>query len=122
VAEPMYRVIADDLGQQIDSGELRAGEQLKTEVELREEYGRPDAPISRTTIRDAIKLLVARGLVETRAGQGTFVLGRNDPFVSKLTADPAAGGLEDAIYRSVAPATAINLRWKRERSRRQGLR
>ena len=100
MAEPMYRVIADDLGQQIDSGELRAGEQLKTEVELREEYGRPDAPISRTTVRDAIKLLVARGLVETRPGHGTFVRGRTDPFVSKLTADPAAGGLEDEIYRS----------------------
>jgi GntR family transcriptional regulator len=100
MAEPMYRVIASDLRRQIESGELPAGAQLKTEVELREEYGRPDAPISRTTVRDAIKLLVARGLVETRPGKGTFVLGRNDPFVSKLTADPAAGGLEDAIYRS----------------------
>jgi GntR family transcriptional regulator len=100
VSEPMYRVIADDLGRQIESGKLRAGAQLRTEVELREEYGRPGAPISRTTVRDAIKLLVARGLVETRPGQGTFVVGRNDPFVSKLTADPTAGGVEDAIYRS----------------------
>ena len=100
MAEPMYQVIARDLRQQIESGELPGGTQLKTEVELREEYGRPDVPISRTTVRDAIKLLVARGLVETRPGQGTFVLGRNDPFVSRLTADPAAGGLEDAIYRS----------------------
>ncbi len=98
--EPMYRVIADDLRRQIESGDLAAGAQLKTEVEFREEYGRADARISRTTVRDAIKLLVARGLVETRPGQGTFVLGRNDPFVSKLTADPAAGGLEDTIYRS----------------------
>ena len=99
-AEPMYRVIADDLGRQIEAGELRAGVQLKTEVELREEYGRADTRISRTTVRDAIKLLVARGLVETRPGQGTFVLGRNDPFVSKLAVDPAAGGLEDKIYSS----------------------
>ncbi len=98
--EPMYRVIADDLLRQIESGKLRAGAQLRTEVELREEYGRPGTPISRTTVRDAIKLLVARGLVETRPGQGTFVVGRNDPFVSKLTADPTAGGVEDAIYRS----------------------
>ena len=99
-AEPMYRVIADDLRRQIEVGELRAGVQLKTEVELREEYGRADTRISRTTVRDAIKLLVARGLVETRPGQGTFVLGRNDPFVSKLAVDPAAGGLEDKIYSS----------------------
>ena len=100
MAEPMYRVIADDLAQQIESGKLRVGAQVKTEVELREEYGRPDAPISRTTVRDAIKLLVARGLVETRPGHGTFVRGRTEPFVSRLTADPTAGGLEDEIYRS----------------------
>ena len=100
MAEPMYRVIADDLRRQIEAGELRAGVQLKTEVELREEYGRADTRVSRTTVRDAIKLLVARGLVETRPGQGTFVLGRNDPFVSKLAVDPTAGGLEDKIYSS----------------------
>ena len=100
MAEPMYRVIADDLQRQIEAGELRAGVQLKTEVELREEYGRADTRVSRTTVRDAIKLLVARGLVETRPGQGTFVLGRNDPFVSKLAVDPTAGGLEDKIYSS----------------------
>jgi GntR family transcriptional regulator len=99
-AEPMYRVIADDLRRQIESGELPAGEQLKTEVQLREEYGRPGTPISRTTVRDAIKLLVAGGLVETRAGHGTFVLGRTDPFVTKLNADPTAAGVEDEIYRS----------------------
>lgn len=96
----MYRVIADDLRRQIESGTLGAGAQLKTEVELREEYGSAGARISRTTVRDAIKLLVAQGLVETRPGQGTFVRRRADPFVSKLTADPAAGGLEDEIYRS----------------------
>ena len=98
--EPMYQVIADDLRGQIESGELAPGTKLKTEEKLREQYGRPGALISRTTVRDAIKLLVARGMVESRAGQGTFVLGRKDPFVSKLTADPAAGGVEDAIYRS----------------------
>jgi GntR family transcriptional regulator len=98
--EPMYRVIADDLRRKIESGGLPAGTQLRTEVELREEYGGPGTPISRTTVRDAIKLLVAHGLVETRPGRGTFVVSRTDPFVSKLTADPTAGGIEDEIYRS----------------------
>ena len=98
--EPMYRVIADDLRRKIESGKLAAGTQLKTEVELREEYGQAGTLISRTTVRDAIKLLVAGGLVETRAGHGTFVLGRTDPFVTKLNADPTAGGVEDEIYRS----------------------
>ena len=69
MADPMYRQIAEDLRQQIESGELAPGAQLPTELELREQY---DA--SRNTVRDAIKWLITRGLVETRPGQGTFVV------------------------------------------------
>ena len=45
VAEPMSRVIADDLRQQIESGKLPGGTRLKTEVELREQYGQANALI-----------------------------------------------------------------------------
>src|SRR5215471_14253896 len=86
MTEPIYRQIADDLRQQIESGELRPGEQLKTEIELREKYD-----TSRNTIRDAIKLLITRGLIETRPGQGTFVVETIIPFVTTLTGDPGAG-------------------------------
>ena len=99
MVEPMYRVIAADLQWQIESGELAPGAQLKTEVELREDYAK-DRMISRTTVRDAIRLLVARGLVETRAGQGTFVVTKVQPFISKLVADPQAGDTEGAIFKS----------------------
>src|SRR5258707_328118 len=44
--EPMYRLIAEDLRQKIESGELGHGDQLPTELELRDQY---DA--SRNTIR-----------------------------------------------------------------------
>ena len=33
---PMYRQIADDLREQIESGQLEPGQQLRTELELRE--------------------------------------------------------------------------------------
>jgi GntR family transcriptional regulator len=79
----MYRQIADDLRRQIEAGELPPGAQLPTELELREKY---DA--SRNTIRDAIRWLITRGLVETRPGQGTFVIERIVPFVITLTGDP----------------------------------
>ena len=36
--EPIYRSIAEDLRRQIETGELRPGQQLKTEIELREHY------------------------------------------------------------------------------------
>ena len=81
--EPIYRSIAEDLRRQIEAGDLRPGQQLPTEIELREHYN-----ASRNTIRDAIKLLVTRGLIETRPGQGTFVVETIIPFVTILTGDP----------------------------------
>ena len=77
--DPLYRQIAEDLRQQIESGELPPGSQLRTELELREHY---DA--SRNTIRDAVKLLITRGLVATRPGQGTFVVDKIEPFTITL--------------------------------------
>lgn len=80
MAAPMYRQIADDLRRRIELGELAPGSQLATEIELRETYN-----ASRNTVRDAIKVLTTRGLVETRPGQGTFVVERISPFVTTLT-------------------------------------
>jgi GntR family transcriptional regulator len=87
---PMYRQIAEDLRKKIESGELGHGTQLPTELDLREQY---DA--SRNTVRDAVKLLIARRLVETRPGQGTFVVAKIDPYVTLLTVDSDKGGDEE---------------------------
>ena len=96
MASPMYRTIAEELRSQIESGDLGPGEQLQTEIELRERYG-----ASRNTVRDAIKLLTTLGLVETRPGQGTFVVQKTDPFITTLTGDPShAGATENTSYRS----------------------
>lgn len=93
-AEPKYRQIAEDLRAKIESGALERGSRLPSEIELMEQY---DA--SRNTIRDAVKLLTTRGLVETRPGQGTFVVESIYPFVTTLTGDPALGeGGESPVY------------------------
>ena len=86
MANPMYRQIAEDLREQIESGQLEPGQQLRTELELREHYN-----ASRNTVRDAIKWLTNLGLVETKPGQGTFVVQKIDPFVTTLTGDPRTG-------------------------------
>jgi GntR family transcriptional regulator len=99
VVHPMYRQIAEDLCRQIESGEVARGQQLRTEIELREQYN-----ASRNTVRDAIKWLISRGLVETRPGQGTFVTERISPFVTTLTGDPetASGGEGNTYLEAVA--------------------
>jgi GntR family transcriptional regulator len=89
--QPMYRQIADDLRDKIESGAVARGSQLPTELELRELYNNA----SRNTIRDAIKWLITRGLVETRPGQGTFVVEKIDPLITTLSSsgpgDSASG-------------------------------
>jgi GntR family transcriptional regulator len=101
MGSPMYRQIAEDLRGQIESGHLKPGQQLRTEIELRERYG-----ASRNTVRDAIKWLTSLGLVETRPGQGTFVVNKIDPFITTLSADPTTGlgGGEGATYLSQVSA------------------
>ena len=98
MADPKYRRIADDLRTQIETGQLERGKQLQTEAELSDMFG-----ASRNTVRDAIKFLITLGLVETRAGQGTFVADPPDPLVTTLTSDiPGLGGGEGAAYLSEA--------------------
>ena len=101
MGDPMYRQIAEDLRVRIESGELPAGSQLPTELELRERFS-----ASRNTVRDAIKWLINLGLVATRPGQGTFVVETIDPLITTLSGDPKTGfgGGEGTRYRSEVTA------------------
>lgn len=96
---PRYRQIAEDLRGQIELGTLAPGDQLGTEMELQERYN-----ASRNTVRDAVKWLISRGLVETRPGQGTFVRPAVIPFVTTLSGDPRAG-TDGAVYWNEVAAT-----------------
>ena len=71
--------IADKIKNRIITGEYAVNEQLPSEQELASSLN-----VSRTTIREAVKLLVARHVLEIERGKGTFVtkipgLG-NDPL------------------------------------------
>jgi GntR family transcriptional regulator len=104
MAEPLYRQIGDDLRTRIESGALTQGSQLPTEAELREQYN-----ASRNTVRDTIKWLTVLGVVETRPGQGTFVVEKIVPYVTTLTIDPitglAGGEGEDPVYTAEVEAS-----------------
>jgi GntR family transcriptional regulator len=96
MADPMYRQIAEDLRRRIESGDLPPGGQLRTEIELREDY-----KASRNTVRDAIKWLTTHDLVETRPGQGTFVKEKINPYVTTLTDPESGSGMADAYIQEV---------------------
>jgi GntR family transcriptional regulator len=98
MANPMYRQIAEALRGEIEAGDLAPGGRLPTELELRARFDNA----SRNTVRDAIKWLTTLGLVETRPGQGTFVVQTIDPFITTLSGDPKTGfgGGEGTRYAS----------------------
>jgi DNA-binding FadR family transcriptional regulator len=60
--------VVDDLGRRILAGEVKPGEPLPQEWTLCDQMG-----VSRTVVREAIKSLAAKGLVESRAKRGTIV-------------------------------------------------
>jgi GntR family transcriptional repressor for pyruvate dehydrogenase complex len=62
----------------IVSGQLRPGDRLPSEKELGAKLA-----VSKTVIREAICSLAARGLVEVRAGSGTYVLAFAEEIVEK---------------------------------------
>jgi DNA-binding transcriptional MocR family regulator len=65
---PLYRQLADDLHQRIASGEFPPGSSLPSEPDLGTAYG-----LGLQTVRNAIDLLVLRGLVVKRHGARTRV-------------------------------------------------
>jgi GntR family transcriptional regulator len=63
--------LAEELRDKIVSGELSADRPMPSETELERTSG-----MSRTSVRNAIKLLKDWGLVRSRQGQGTYVRGQ----------------------------------------------
>ena len=65
-----YEQVADQLRELIVTGELAPGERLPTETVLAREFG-----VSRATVREALRLLAAQGLIRTAKGAagGSYV-------------------------------------------------
>jgi len=65
----LYEQIVEQIEGNILKGELNPGDKLPAERELAEQFG-----VSRTAIREAVKALTQKGLVEVYPGRGTFVI------------------------------------------------
>ncbi len=75
---PLHEMMYRQLRSQIDSGMLRDGEQLPTELELADQFN-----VSRGTARHAVTRLVTEGIVVRTAGRGTFVAPRRLTYTAR---------------------------------------
>ncbi|WP_214322257.1 GntR family transcriptional regulator [Nonomuraea sediminis] len=89
---PIYKQVADEIRQQIESGELKPGEPVPSEAKLEEDYN-----IARTTARRVARELREQGVAYTIQGEGTFVgpegsprLPRKVPLYQRIAAEIAA--------------------------------
>jgi GntR family transcriptional repressor for pyruvate dehydrogenase complex len=64
----LYEQIVQQIEESIVSGTLKPGDQLPAERELAQRFG-----VSRTAVREAVKALREKGLVEAYSGRGTFI-------------------------------------------------
>ena len=64
----LYRQVADQLRQLLDSGEYAVGARLPAERELAEQFG-----LSRPTVREALIALEVEGRIRIRVGSGIYV-------------------------------------------------
>ncbi len=64
----LYEHIVRQIEESITRGALKPGDQLPAERELAQQFG-----VSRTAVREAVRVLNEKGLVEAYSGRGTFV-------------------------------------------------
>jgi len=87
--------VTDELERLILSGKLKEGEKLPSERELAESFG-----VSRTVVREGIRILQTRGLLQVRPGIGSIV--------RSPTSDQVIGGISRLI-RAKADGVEVSL-------------
>jgi GntR family transcriptional regulator, transcriptional repressor for pyruvate dehydrogenase complex len=64
----LYEQIVLQIEESVQRGDLKVGDQLPAERELAQQFG-----VSRTAVREAVKALREKGIVEAFPGRGTFI-------------------------------------------------
>ena len=70
--KPLPQIAAEDIIDLIKSNRLEPGDRLQNEYELAKLLN-----VGRSTVREAIRILVSRNILEVRQGAGTFVSYKN---------------------------------------------
>ncbi|QJA09207.1 FadR family transcriptional regulator [Romboutsia sp. CE17] len=67
-SKKVYEQVIEQIQEKIFYGEFKNGDKLPSERELSEQMG-----VSRTSIREALRVLETMGVVESRQGEGNFI-------------------------------------------------
>ncbi len=96
-----HEFVAHELLVLILSGRFGAGERLPPERRLAAEFG-----VSRPTVRQALGVLASHGLVESRIGSGTFVVGvsRDGDSMADVSSEDLADVMESRLVFEVGAA------------------
>ena len=104
---PLAGRLRNALAGALEGGALNPGEALPSEREMAERF-----EVSRSTLRQSLKELAEMGLVATRPGMGTVVVGRIPKALTRLsgfTEDMRLRGLmahSKVLERSIGPVSA----------------
>lgn len=101
--QSLVDTVVDQLRAQLTNGDWAVGDRIPTEHELAEQLG-----VGRNTVREAVRVLVHAGLLESRQGNGTFVRSTADPS-AVLREIRAAGTLDVLELRVALEAEAARL-------------
>ncbi len=112
--EPAYRKVAAAIGARILSRALREGERLPPETELARQFG-----VNRSTVREALRELESRGLVQRRPGSKLMSVSRPQHARGRRGREPRPAAARCDGARRVGGAHAFSSRrWRRPRRAR----
>ncbi|MGC8777235.1 MAG: GntR family transcriptional regulator [Candidatus Caldatribacteriaceae bacterium] len=95
---PLYYQVEESLKGMIEGGQWKTGEALPSEKELQAAY-----QVSRTTVRQALDLLVRKGMLIRIPGKGTFVVkSKIIHYVGTITSFS-----EEMLSRGIKPSTKV---------------
>src|SRR6202022_3729294 len=92
----LFEQIVQQVEDSILKGQLKPGDQLPAERDLAQRFG-----VSRTAVREAVKALREKGLVEAYSGRGTFITdGTSQVIRQSLDLMTRIGQQEGSVYLS----------------------
>ncbi|HKM67517.1 MAG TPA: FadR/GntR family transcriptional regulator [Candidatus Acidoferrum sp.] len=89
----LYEQIVQQVEESIHKGALKPGDQLPPERELAEQFG-----VSRTAVREAVKTLREKGMVEAYPGRGTFITDGSSYSIRQSLDRMMRGGNENFAF------------------------